>query len=126
MESQLDYELVGRMIYGFNRVKGDFDSFCRGLEQRAGEQGAHPFNLETPVRELAERTVPLLSKHYGAGSMIVNQFNEVSDIMAAGEVWFNQMKELGLAVCLPDVAQTARVLSCQQKLSHIRQLMNAA
>lgn len=121
MESGVDYMQVGRFIYGFNRIKGSFDRFCGALEP-----GTTPITAETPVREVADRAEAELVQRYGAESPIVREFLEVSKIMRSGDDRLTQIKGAMSDLTIPADAETDQVLGCQQKLDHIRQLMNAA
>lgn len=120
MDGTRDYEKIGRFIYGFVRVKGGFDSFCQAVER-----GSHPIAAETPVSELADRVEAVLTLRYGTGSLIVSEFIEVANIMRACEDRMSQLKEGFRAGEEPDEAEAASMLSCQQKLDHIWQMMSA-
>ncbi|MBZ2206870.1 hypothetical protein [Massilia soli] len=121
MEAAVDYEQVGRFIYGFIRVRGSFDAFCRALEQ-----GAHPLTPETPLSQYADQTQVVLSQRYGAGSVIAREFSEVAAVMLAGDGRMSQIKSGFDAVNVPGDAETDGLLSVQARLDHIRQLMSAA
>ena len=121
MEAAVDYEQVGRFIYGFVRVKASFDAFCRALEQ-----GAHPITPDMPVRQYVDRAQAVLTQRYGADSIIVREFGTVATVMLAGDDRMTQIKAGFDTANVPGDAETDALLSVQSQLDHIRQLMSAA
>lgn len=121
METEVDYERIGRFIYGFIRARSSFEVFCQSLVQ-----GAHPITPETPLRQFVDRTQAVLTQRYGAGSVIVSEFSEAAGVMLAGDERMGEIKAGFDATKVPGDAETNGVLSVQAKLEHIRQSMAAA
>lgn len=119
METEVNYEKVGRFIYGFIRVRGSFDFFCQSLEQ-----GGDPITPDMPVRQFLGRTKDLLTLRYGANSVIAREFSETAAI--TGDERMNDIKAGFDTTKVPSDAETSSVLSVQARLDHLRQLMDAA
>ena len=121
METNVDYEQVGRFIYGVNRVSGSFDYFCQSLGQ-----GADPITPDMPVRQFVDRTRAVLDQRYGAGSVIVNEFSETAAVMLAADQRMSDIKAGFDAANLPGGDEINNVLGVPARLEHIRQLIAAA
>lgn len=121
MENDVDYEQVGRFIYGFVRVRSCFDSFCQALEP-----GAAPISPDTPVRHHADRAQVMLAQRYGAESTVVREFGALTELMLAGDARMGQIKAGFDAANVPSDAETGDLLSVPARLDRIRQLMSAA
>ena len=121
METEVDYEQVGRFIYAFVRVRGSFDAFCGALEP-----GAQTITPEMPVSQYADRTQAVLTQRYGAGSSILVEFNELRAAMLAADKRMSEVKAGFDSTIVPTDAETNRVLGVPARLEHIRCLINAA
>ena len=121
METDVDYEQVGRFIYGFVRVRGNFGFFCQALAP-----AADPIPPDMPVSHFVGRAQEVLAQRYGADSAIAREFSETATIMFAGDVRMNDIKAGFDATKVPGDGETNRVLGVQARLDHIRQLIATA
>lgn len=127
MESEADYQLVGKFIYGFQRVLFGVEHFCNKLERRLGnESSTRKADL---LAEPGGRIAALLVQHYGADSVIAHEFLALSDALRLHDARFAEITEKSqtgraLAGSEPDEAETAHLLSCQQELDRIWRLID--
>lgn len=129
MEREVDYQLVGKFIYGFQRVLFGVEHFCNRLERRLGDESST--RKADLLAEPGGRAAALLIQHYGADSLIAREFLALLDALRLHDARFAGITgkfQTGRAIAgtEPDEAETARLLSCQQELDRIWRLIDAA
>lgn len=128
MQAATEYEQVGRVIYRAMRILGRLETLCTVLDDPLGQPSPDERAATTPLTEfdaLAPRAVALFTQRYGADAALTL---DAIDQMAALRVRYALLEAVlnGTADVGRGDGEFNRLVSCEENLERLHQLVSAA